>query len=32
VAYIIVLILISVATIDTISRYLRLRLIGAAPR
>ena len=28
VAYVIVLILISVATIDTISRYLRLRLIG----
>ncbi len=32
VAYIIVLILISVATIDTISRYLRLRLIGPTPR
>ncbi len=31
VAYIIVLILISVATIDTISRYLRLRLIGGVP-
>ncbi|HEY0183415.1 MAG TPA: phosphonate ABC transporter, permease protein PhnE [Rhodopila sp.] len=30
VAYIIVLILISVAVIDTMSRYLRLRLIGAA--
>lgn len=30
VAYIIVLILISVAAIDTTSRYLRLRLIGAA--
>jgi phosphonate transport system permease protein len=30
VAYIIVLILISVAVIDTTSRYLRLRLIGAA--
>jgi phosphonate transport system permease protein len=32
VAYIIVLILISVATIDTISRYLRLRLIGGTSR
>ena len=32
VAYIIVLILISVAAIDTTSRYLRLRLIGVAPR
>jgi phosphonate transport system permease protein len=32
VAYIIVLILISVATIDTISRYLRLRLIGGTTR
>jgi phosphonate transport system permease protein len=32
VAYIIVLILMSVATIDTISRYLRLRMIGGAPR
>lgn len=32
VAYIIVLILISVAVIDATSRYLRLRLIGAAPR
>lgn len=32
VAYIIVLILISVAVIDTTSRYLRLRLIGVAPR
>jgi len=30
VAYIIVLILISVAAIDTASRYLRLRLIGTA--
>lgn len=32
VAYVIVLILISVAAIDTTSRYLRLRLIGAAGR
>jgi phosphonate transport system permease protein len=32
VAYIIVLILISVAVIDAVSRYLRLRLIGVAPR
>jgi phosphonate transport system permease protein len=32
VAYIIVLILLAVATIDTTSRYLRLRLIGATPR
>ncbi len=32
VAYIIVLILISVAVIDTTSRYLRLRLIGAVQR
>jgi phosphonate transport system permease protein len=32
VAYIIVLILIAVAAIDTTSRYLRLRLIGVAPR
>jgi phosphonate transport system permease protein len=32
VAYIIVLILISVAVIDTVSRYLRLRLIGVAGR
>jgi phosphonate transport system permease protein len=32
VAYIIVLILMSVAAIDTTSRYLRLRLIGVAPR
>ena len=32
VAYIIVLILLAVAVIDTISRYLRLRLIGVAPR
>jgi phosphonate transport system permease protein len=32
VAYIIVLILIAVASIDTISRYLRLRLIGAPSR
>ena len=32
VAYVIVLILISVAAIDTTSRYLRLRLIGSAGR
>lgn len=32
VAYIIVLILIAVAAIDTTSRYLRLRLIGVTPR
>jgi phosphonate transport system permease protein len=32
VAYIIVLILIAVAAIDTTSRYLRLRLIGVSPR
>jgi phosphonate transport system permease protein len=32
VAYIIVLILVAVAVIDTTSRYLRLRLIGVAPR
>jgi phosphonate transport system permease protein len=32
VAYVIVLILISVAVIDTMSRYLRLRLIGVAGR
>ena len=32
VAYVIVLILISVAVIDTTSRYLRLRLIGVTPR
>jgi phosphonate transport system permease protein len=32
VAYIIVLILIAVAVIDTTSRYLRLRLIGVTPR
>ena len=32
VAYVIVLILISVAVIDTVSRYLRLRLIGVAGR
>jgi phosphonate transport system permease protein len=32
VAYIVVLILIAVAAIDTTSRYLRLRLIGAASR
>jgi phosphonate transport system permease protein len=32
VAYIIVLILVSVAAIDTVSRYLRLRLIGVANR
>ena len=32
VAYIIILILVCVAAIDTISRYLRLRLIGATPR
>jgi phosphonate transport system permease protein len=32
VAYIIVLILLAVAVIDTTSRYLRLRLIGVAPR
>jgi phosphonate transport system permease protein len=31
-AYIIVLILIAVAAIDTTSRYLRLRLIGVTPR
>lgn len=31
VAYIIVLIMITVVTIDTISRWLRLRLIGASP-
>jgi phosphonate transport system permease protein len=32
VAYVIVLILIAVAVIDSTSRYLRLRLIGAAQR